>query len=288
MVTRLSICSHVLAILAAASIVGAEEIVPDAERLAEVVREAFRDVHDGFSTDEVLAGDDLNAAFVARCRESIPDADETQLNWTLLNLRKAGRLGVRATRRVTLRHDDYLHAAEIAARLMYDKHELSVDRVLCDPHRRREFDEAAQAIAPAASAYRLRRAALYLRKARQLRPELVLRVAQWDKNVVTLSADEAVRDPKVIPESPGIYIFRDSTGYLYIGESANLRRRITAHLDDSDRKSLARYFQRNDIAGVTLELHVFDPDSGARFTTMRRAYESELIRSRKPRLNIAP
>jgi hypothetical protein len=37
-----------------------------------------------------------------------------------------------------------------------------------------------------------------------------------------------------------------------------------------------------------VELHAFDPDSKARSLTVRRAYESELIRSRKPRLNIAP
>jgi predicted GIY-YIG superfamily endonuclease len=254
----------------------------------ELVRESFREVHEGFSADEVLVRDDLNAAFITRCRKSMPAADETQLNWTLLNLRKAGRLDVPATRRVNLTHDDYLHAAEIAARLMYDKHGLSTDRVLCDPQRRREFDEAAQQVAPGTSAYRLRRAALYLRKARRLRPELVLRVAQWDKEVVTMGADEAAGDSKVLPDSPGVYIFRDSTGYLYIGESANLRVRIAGHLDDSDRKSLAQYFQRSGIMDVVLELHVFDPDSDAKLTPMRRAYESELIRSRKPRLNIAP
>jgi predicted GIY-YIG superfamily endonuclease len=85
-----------------------------------------------------------------------------------------------------------------------------------------------------------------------------------------------------------IYIFRDASGYLYIGESENLRARVTKHLDHSDRKSLARYLWQEGVGGVTVELHAFDPDSNARNKEMRRAYESELIHSRQPRLNIAP
>ena len=53
-------------------------------KLTEVVRESFREVHDGFSADEVLVRDDLNAAFIGRCRKSLPDADETQLNWKVI------------------------------------------------------------------------------------------------------------------------------------------------------------------------------------------------------------
>ena len=44
----------------------------------------------------------------------------------------------------------------------------------------------------------------------------------------------------------------------------------------------------NGVKGVTLELHAFAADSPARLKPMRRAYESELIRSRKPRFNLAP
>jgi predicted GIY-YIG superfamily endonuclease len=261
---------------------------PANDELAEVVRQAFREVHNGFSSDEVIASDDLNAAFIASCRQTLPDADEFQLNWTLLTLRKAGHLDVKATKRAALKHNDYRHAAEIAARLMHDRHELSMDRVLCDPERRREFDSVAQGMAPEVSAYQLRKAALGLRKARQLRPELVLRVADWKKEVITHAANQLKATPERIPTGPGIYIFRDTSGYLYIGESANLRTRLTKHLDESDRLSLASYLKQQQIEQVTLELHVFDPKSNARHVSMRRAYESELIRSRKPRFNVAP
>jgi hypothetical protein len=59
-------------------------------------------------------------------------------------------------------------------------------------------------------------------------------------------------------------------------------------LDHSDSRSLAHYLWKNGVDNVTVELHAFDPDSNARLKEMRRAYESEMIRSRKPRFNIAP
>lgn len=256
--------------------------------LADVVAEAFQKVHDGWSTDEVVLRDDLNQKFLAHCRERLPDVPAAEFNWTLLNLRKAGKLGAVATKRTRQDHDDYQHAAEIAARFLQDKHEQTIDRLLCDPERRAEFDKAALAMATDVEPYRLRKAAFGLRKARQLQPELVLRVADWDRQIVTHSAAEIAADRKLVPESPGVYIFRDATGYLYIGESSNLRQRVNQHLDRSDRKSLANYLSEKGNRDVTVELHVFGKDSPAKDKTRRRAYESELIRSRKPKLNLAP
>lgn len=260
---------------------------PRAE-LTRVVEQAFREVHDGWSVDEVLVNDKLNTAFLERCRHALPAATARQCNWALLNLRKTGKLGVSVTRRASQRHDDYFHAAEVAARLLYDKYGETIDRLLCDPQRRKEFDDVAQAAAPGVSAYLLRKAGLSLRKARRLRPELVVRVADWEKEVLTLSAAQIVQDPALVPTKPGVYIFRDISGYLYIGESVNLRVRLQKHLDQSDRRSLARYFAERGISDVRVELHAFAPDSKARVESLRRAYESELIRSRKPRFNVAP
>ncbi|NOX57191.1 MAG: hypothetical protein GXP27_22715 [Planctomycetes bacterium] len=92
-------------------------------RLREVVREAFLAARDGWSTDEVLLNDQLNRRFLDECRRRMPDADPTHCNWALLNLRKSGALrGIRASKRRHDRHDDYLHAAEIAARFLQDKY----------------------------------------------------------------------------------------------------------------------------------------------------------------------
>ena len=183
-----------------------------AETLDAVVIEAFRAVHDGWSADEVLLDDDLNAAFIRHCRERLPDASAVDSNWRLLNLRKAGRLQISATRTKRLSHDAYLHAAEIAARFVYDKHRQSIDRALCDPALRTEFDQSARQIAPEVSAYALRKAAFALRKTRRLRPELVTRVAEWGREINTWTADEILRSPEHLPAVPGVYLLRDQSG----------------------------------------------------------------------------
>ena len=261
----------------------------DRRRLNEAVRQAFSETHDGWSSDEVLLKDELNKKFLEKCQELFQGADPTHCNWALLNQRKAGHLkGIATTRRRRDQHDDYLYAAEIAARTVQDKHELSIDRVLCSPPLRREFDDLAASVAPEVSPYLLRKAAFGLRKARQLRPELVARVADWNRQVRTYSAEQILAEPDRVSAGPGIYIFRDQSGYLYIGESSNLRERVTKHLDHSDRKSLAHYLWQHGVQDITVEMHVFDANSKARERSARRAYESELIRSRNPRFNIAP
>ena len=258
------------------------------QQLADVVTTAFQEVHDGWSTDEVVLKDDLNQKFLAKCQEKLPDDPPADFNWTLLNLRKAGKLGSVTTKRARHDHHDYEHASEIVARHLQDKYEQTIDRILCDPERRAEFDKAAIAIAPDVEPYRLRKAAFGLRKARQLTPELVVRAVDWKKEILTLSAADIVADGKLVPDAPGVYIFRDSTGYLYIGESSSLKQRVNQHLDRSDRKSLAHYLWEKGNREITVELHVFGKDTPAKDKTRRRAYESELIKSRKPRFNIAP
>lgn len=258
------------------------------QRVNDVVRLAFAAEHDGWSADEVVLQDELNRAFLKRCHEQLPDVKPLDLNWSLLNLRKAGKLNVPTTRRRNDRHDEYLHAAEIAARFAQDKFSTTIDRVMCDPEQRAVFDETAHKIAPEVDAYRLRKAAFSLRKTRRLQPELVVRVADWGKRILSIPAAELAKSPVKIPEQPGVYLFHDASGYLYIGESSNLRERVSKHLDHSDRKSLAHYLWSKGLDGVTVELHAFEPDSQARDKTARRAYESELIRSRTPRLNLAP
>ncbi len=255
----------------------------------DVARLAYLKVYDGWSTDEVLLQTELNDRFLAECQKRMPDIPPFDFNWTLLNLRKAGGLrDISASKRRRDNSDAYLHAAEIAARFLEDRYSVNTDRVLCDPKLRAEYDKEAKKVAPKVDPYLLRKASLTLRKSRRLQPELVLRVADWKKDIIALPAAHAEQEPDKVPRQPGVYILRDETGYLYIGESSNLYDRIKKHLNRSDRQSLANYLATNGVKGVTLELHAFEKDSPARLKPMRRAYESELIRSRKPRFNLAP
>jgi len=265
-----------------------QPMAKDTEKITEVVKRAFLETHRGYSTDEVIICDSLNTAFIQACKRELPYVQEDTFNWRLISLRKQGELGRVTKTRVRANHEDYLHASEIAARLMYDRHETSVDRVLCNPKLRKEFDTIASAVAAGVSNYLLRKAALKLRKNRQLKPELVPRVAPWSRRILSFPAEDIVRNPALAPRHPGIYIFWDTSGYLYVGESKNLHLRVKKHLDHSDRKSLAHYFWEKGFRNITVELHVFDPDSDGRRKSCRQAYESNLIESRQPKFNLRP
>lgn len=258
-------------------------------KTVDVVRRAYLANYDGWSTDEVLLQDALNQKFLAECFKELPEAKPAELNWSLLNARKAGKLrGTKVTKR---RHDDhakYQHLAEVVARSCQDKFKVSTDRIMCDAKMRAAFDAMSKRVAPKIDAYLLRKAAFALRKARRLRPELIPRIADWGREISNYSAASLQADVEQIPTSPGIYIFRDRTGYLYIGEAVNLRKRLSDHLNQSDRQSLANYLKANGVKDVVVELHAFPKDSRAKKVTVRRAYESELIASRKPRFNVRP
>ena len=131
---------------------------------------------------------------------------------------------------------------------------------------------------------------LQLRKKRALKPELVLRVANWGREVRTVSLANLKSQLKSgeIPKQPGVYLFRSKDGYLYIGEAASLKDRLKQHVTDSDRPSLATYLAGDEGDKVTVEMHIFPSESPAKELTVRRAYESELIRSRNPKFNTRP
>jgi excinuclease UvrABC nuclease subunit len=85
-----------------------------------------------------------------------------------------------------------------------------------------------------------------------------------------------------------VYLFRSASGYLYVGEAANLAARLQVHIEGSDQTSLAEYLANDDAEAISVELHIFPADSPASRVAVRRAYESELIRSRQPKFNIRP
>jgi predicted GIY-YIG superfamily endonuclease len=258
--------------------------------LEQTVVAAFQQVRDGWSSDEVLLQDQLYTQFLSACSQTLPERTPEEFAWSLLNLRKAGKLPGKTTRRQAMSSESYRHVAEIAARFMEDRFQANMDRVICSPALRAEFDEITKKMRPDLTAYQLRKGAFGLRKARRLRPELVVRVGDWDRKIETYGLPELMLQTDLLPERPGVYLFRDATGYLYIGESGNLRRRLEQHLDVEAPMSLRQLLveQGVDVEHVTVEVHSFGRDTKAKEARIRRAYESDLIASRKPRFNLRP
>lgn len=193
-----------------------------------------------------------------------------------------------STRRSPAAAPELAHFAEIAARSVLDRHPVSTDTLLCDPRLRRQLQALATRLVGNADAYSIRKHLLQLRKTRQLRRELVQRVADWDHTIDSLSVVQLIEalGADEISTGPGVYFFYDPTGYIYIGEAANRKVRRIQHISQSDRLTLNGYLHSDAEGSITVELHTFGDRSPAKHLKVHRAYESELIRCRQPRFNI--
>ena len=263
----------------------------------EVIVRAVRRHGNGYSSDEILCRDDVRRRITQAIASSqgldvSPEsADPFEQTWLrrMVRLRKQARWPVKTTRRGSPVPDDVYPIAEMAARTVMDRRRITSDEVLMSPSAARELDAEANRQRGGVDPVAVRKAVLNLRKRRSLKPELVLTVADWPRTVTTHSyADIADQvDRGVLPNDPGVYLFRGPEGYVYVGETNHLSRRLTSHLTDSDRDRLAEYLA-NHADTTTVEIHRFPADSPGGKTAARRAYESELIRSRRPTLNLRP
>ncbi len=244
--------------------------------------------HGGWSVDELLLQDDLRQQLISEVQKVHPHVDGDEVCATMLRLRKSGKLKLNVTQKSPMIDPRSLIAGELAARYIQDRHRVSFDQVLTTSRLLEEFDAEAKRVWPDVLAYDARRAALRLRKSRRLEPELLLRIADWQREVAVHTLEDLRSDHSMIPKQPGVYIFRDATGYLYIGESEDLRARLHQHVTDSDRFSLASYLSKNQQHAITVEVHAFPGDSPMKQVRVRRAYESELIEHRQPRFNVRP
>jgi len=250
--------------------------------MKELIKRAFITACAGYSSDRVVADPELNKAFLAECRRLGLELPPSELNKSLLNLRKSGRLHATRARRTSFRdQSDYVFASEIAMRYLERRDNVTLDDVLCDPKLAEEFDELAARIAPGYSPLRYRWAAFSLRKNRRLRPE-PLAVAIDPERVDQFKVSNMKVDR--VPDSQGLYIFFEGKKYLYIGESGNLRKRIRKHLEFSDNRGLAHWLWEHGTSGLFLEIQIFAPSVSTR---TRKAMELELIRSRSPEFNIS-
>ncbi len=259
------------------------------------IRVAFASVHQGLSTDVLLIREDLRIAYLEVL--GVPTSDDEASAWavaSLIALRKRGDLNVKTTARLPGRPDPHVRPiAELAARWVIDQSSRPIDQLLIDPVARRQLARRARTLAgmaaddPDGDAFdqSIRRAVLTLRKQRRLRPELVRRVSDWVLQI--LQFDVASLQPETLPSEPAVYLFLNPTGYLYIGEAADVRARISDHLQGSHNEALAAELQLND-PSTQLQIHVFGSGSPGRRAAARQAYESELIRIRQPRYNLRP
>ncbi len=144
----------------------------------EALRQAYMEAHDGWPVDRVIADPALNERFVDSCRQHGLAEPAAILNRKLMNVRKAKWLqGVRASRRGGVPDSkNCVFAAQVAARHLEHRDQVTLDDILCDPERAMEFDALARQITPGYSALDYRWAA-----------SICVRVAGFDRNSLVMS-----------------------------------------------------------------------------------------------------
>ncbi len=246
------------------------------------VIEAFEQACRGYSSDRVIADPDLNAEFVASCRERAIPGNPIHWNKTLLSLRKANLLVLtRKTKPTALSRDKVRwceFASEIALARMRDQHDVSLDGLLCDPALASKFDALATEIAPGLEAVYHRWAALGLRKRAKLsrayakKVPRVLRERRFSRSSPT---SDVILEK--VPDSPGLYLLRDDDGPLYVGETDDLRRWVV------DRSESGAFMKIAEGLGGQIRWAFFEMDEGSLLA--RRGFQSYQIGKRRPPWN---
>ena len=245
------------------------------------VSEAFCRVHEGFSEDRVVADPDLNLRFVETCRRFGLVGDARTWNTLLFRLRKRGaHAGIETTRRTSISWEDcdsYLFASEIALQTMLDdKQGESLDEILCDPELASEFDRRAQRWAPGYSKLEYRWAALRLRKvakdARTRGAVLQRPATRRFGDMVPIEEFQA----RSVPEASGLYVLSETKDRkLYVGESQNLRSRLTLQFKATQKRHWSKLADSIYIQVLPAEIA----------SAGRLAWQSCLVTKLQPRLN---
>lgn len=190
----------------------------------ELLVQAFKAVCDRNSPDRVIADPALHRAFVAQCRKLGLESPEFDLCFSLLNLRKgSGLTGLGSARKPVRDQWRYAGASEIAARVLYWRHGLSVDRIICHPTYAGEFEAVAREIQPGQTSFEYRWAALGLRKRGQKAAQATLDRLRWSDPVALASAAR-------LPKAGGLFAVHDGTDCLFVGETRDVAASATAQL----------------------------------------------------------
>jgi hypothetical protein len=197
---------------------------------ADLVINAFNQVHEGYSPDWIIVNSQFNERFLTCCHDMGLTQGPKILNHTLMNVRKSpkykGKLNPCTKRSGFSDYDEFAFAAEIAVRALQRTGGVTLDRILCDPEFRGRFDKLASELAPDNSELQLRCAALNLRKTHRLKP-----MAAGAESYELLAAGPFRRiDLNSLTAEPGGYALYDQNRPVFAGETENLQKRIGNHL----------------------------------------------------------
>ncbi|MFM9994591.1 MAG: hypothetical protein ACKVU4_02185 [Phycisphaerales bacterium] len=258
--------------------------------LVEFVRRAYESVSMGASTDLLIADPERNARFIQACWKLGAQASQPDLNWLLLNARKAGKIGkIAGVERFRVdpdRLDQFLFASELALRYMQDRayfekqRDLSLDQVLCDPVLASEFEGYARRLAPGFERVEYRWGALRIRKSLKRDNQADgVDPASFEYLGNTLQVKVAQ-----LPTGPGFVWLNTGDADLYFSVATNVRRQVERMLqvEDAQGRVIPRWMAGDRYREVRLAIAP-TPRLGS---VQREATKALFVRDHEPSHNV--
>jgi hypothetical protein len=251
-----------------------------------LIKEGFKEVRNGRCPEYVICDAILDERFLATARQLGAKGSDTELNTKLINLRKQKKLTDCPTtfrKQPDRNRHHYLNAVSNVVRLVERQFGKNVDDVICDPEMRSQFEAMLQFLSPQTSAFEARYAALSLRKANRLRPEPVGQIirAVTSRLLSLVDLEDRISE---LPDTPGVYVFFDEGGTLYVGKADSLKRRIGDHISTWTYRDIIDSIRKSYRPDAFVAYHELPVKISPRELA---AYETELIRSRNPQHNRA-
>lgn len=242
--------------------------------------------HANVSTDRLIVDPQLSASFIQHCWQLGAESSPTDLMWTLMNARKAGKLTgiIPPADRFSIprnRLDCFAFASEFALRSIQDHYyyeaqrDLSLDKILCDPVLATEFDSTARKLAPGYSSVEYRWAAMALRKSHRYQ-----QVENVFRRFTALGRLDALRTNR-ISSCPGLYAFASGGESIYFGVTENLRQQVDRHLELGGLELVPEWVLGRKFIGIeiaVLEVENLSPSK-------RDQLRSHWVVSTRPQLN---
>lgn len=233
-----------------------------------LVEACYRSLMRPLPEEHVILNPLANAEFIVRCRDLGTTAPEAQLNWTLLNNRKAGR-HADVTRKAAPRmsagaFDRIGHAVEMAASLVQRERCKagwsipSVDDMLCDPEQRTRLGNFVRAFHGNVEPIDCHLVLLAIRKSGK---EASTRAAGASLPQRTLFAPLRSLDPSDVPEMGGLYRFLCGRQPVFVGSSISLRSRIRGHLQNGGNRLLPDSLPFQIDGPIHLEVFELPPEA---------------------------
>ena len=156
--------------------------------------------------------------------------------------------------------------------------------ILCEPLSRSSFDSLAGTFAPGFTSLQYHSGSIGLEKG----PDV--RAPRWgsgypaDERFVASRSNRCQNRRACLGLKVCTCFLMASENYLYVGEARILRLRLKKRLEHSDSRGLARWMSNQGTDTLILEIQEYYEEGT--LTSVRRALELELIRSRAPIFNI--